>query len=190
MRIDLNRIRDIDRTIVLTILALAAGIAVSGWLVADVSKREKLVDTLAAEVAQKETQAGALPQDTAAPLSGEELAEKVLRLVAPAGAEEELREELAMLAAEHHLEGFKTESATTAVDPASADVENALLMSLGVPSYTDITIEFQAEYDEAARFMDAVEKLPQRVLIKTAEMGKAYPKVGGRLILRAYQKGP
>ena len=52
MRIDLNRIRDVDRTIVLTILALAGGIAVSVWLVMDVGKREKAVDTLRAEVEQ------------------------------------------------------------------------------------------------------------------------------------------
>src|SRR5712691_8004216 len=104
MRLDLSRIRDIDRMIVLTILALAAGIAVSGWLVADVAKRGKAVDALAAEVSQTESQAGALPKETAAPIPPEELQEKIRHLVVPEGTEEALEQQVAMLATEHHLD--------------------------------------------------------------------------------------
>lgn len=189
MRIDLNRIRDIDRTLVLTILTLAAGIAVSVWLVTDVGKREKAVDTLRAEVEQNEFQVAALPKETATPLSPEELAEKIQLLVAFPGAEDELREHLAMLSVEHHLDVLKIENAATPIDPAGTGTEIPLLLSLSVMSYTDITIHFRAEYEDAARFMDSVERLPQRAIIRTAELRRNPPKVEGTLVLRVYQKG-
>jgi hypothetical protein len=188
MRIDLSRIRDIDRTIVLTILTLVAGIAISAWLVNDVSKREKEVDALKAEVDQGESQVGSLPPQPAASLTPAQLQDMIDGLVVAPGADSGLREELSKLADQHLLDGVKINYDSVAIDPASPEGENGILLGLGISGYTDITIDFSTDYQSAVRFMDAVEKLPQRMLLRTASLRRAFPRVAAKLSLRVYQK--
>jgi Tfp pilus assembly protein PilO len=189
MRIDLSRIRDINRTIVLMVVAVAAAIAISVWLIRDVGAREKEVDQLQAEVSQNESQAASLPQQSSTPLTPEQLAEKIQGLVIPRGAEQALQQELATIAETHHIEVRKITGEPTPVNPADTQGGNALLLAMGIASYIDITIEFDAEYEDAARFVEALENRPQRLLIQSLEMRRNPPRISGRLALRAYQKG-
>src|SRR5262245_31398952 len=133
MRIDLNRIRNVDRMLVLTIAVLVAAAGISAWLYQDVAKREKTVDALAAEVTQYESQANSIPQSTTPALTAEEVAERLSRLGLPKGSEEGFREKLAALATAHHLDVHSIMYSQTPVDTANATGENPLLVALGIP---------------------------------------------------------
>jgi hypothetical protein len=189
MRFDLSRIREIDRSVVLTVVALLASIGISAWLVRDVSRRESDLQILGAEVSQTEAQVAGLPRQTASPLSEAELKEKTVRLVGPAGSEEELRAQLSSMAADHNLQNVKIDYKATTVDAANTDPANLLLQALSVQRYIDISIDFKADYIDAARFLDSVEKLPQKVLVRSADIRRDKPQVSGSLHLRIYQKG-
>ncbi|MND02978.1 hypothetical protein D3C83_225800 [compost metagenome] len=59
-----------------------------------------------------------------------------------------------------------------------------------ITKYILVTIDFQATYEDASRFLGALEQLPQRVLIKGAELRRDpanLPKINGTVTLRLYQ---
>ena len=74
-------------------------------------------------------------------------------------------------------------------EAASTAANTPVLQSLGVTEYTIITIDYVADYENAARFMGAIERLPQHVSIGAGEMRREPPRVAGTLTLHVYRKG-
>jgi hypothetical protein len=193
MRIDLSRLKGIDRNLILIVVALAAGIGISAWLVNDVSAREKAVDKLAQEVDANKRQVDSLPHQTAEPLTSEQLSEKVSPFFLPVGKEEELREELSRLAAEHHFSNVKIEMKPDDIDPAAKDGDDLFLASFGAKKRVEVSITFQAEYQDAAQFLGALQTLSQHVLVRDTNLNRGdIPTMGARIsgtiALRVYQK--
>jgi hypothetical protein len=190
MRIDLSRIRDIQRGTVITFAVLIAGILVSVWLVQDVAKREKELEALKTEVDNNQVQVNAAPKPAAAPLTPEQLSERMGPLIISNEKLDDFREQLASAATENRLDVRKLELKSVALDPASTDAEDIALLSLQISKYILVTIDFQATYENSARFLGALEQMPQRVLIKEAELrrdGGNIPNISGTVTLRLYQ---
>lgn len=190
MRIDLGRIRDIPRGTVIAFVILLGGLLAAAWLVKDVAKREKAIELLRTEVDNTQAQADSLPKQIAEPLTAEQLSEKVGPLIISNEGLDEFREQLADAATDNHLDVRKLELKSVPVDPASAAGEDLTLLSLQITKYVLVTIEFQATYENAAKFMGALEQLPQRVLIKGAELRRdsaILPKISGTVTLQVYQ---
>lgn len=194
MRFDLKQLKNIDRNAILIVVALIAGIGISMWLVKDVSKRQKEVDQLAAEVDTSKQQVDSLPRQTTAPLTPEQLSEKIGPFFLPVGNEEALKEELARLASEHHLSVSSINLEIKPVnDPQAPDSEDPILASLGITKKVEVSISFQAEYQDSAKFLEALKELRQGVLIRGASFTRGeYPlmrtKISGSVSLRLYQK--
>jgi hypothetical protein len=189
MRVDLSRIRDIQRGTVIAVLALIASVFVSAWLVKDVSQREKEIEVLKAEVDNKQAQANALPKP-ATPLTPEQLSEKMGPLLVPGDKVGEFQEQLASAATENDLEVRKLDLKPVSVDPASTEAEDVALISMQITKYILVTIDFHATYEDAARFLGDLEQLPQRVLVKGAELRRDAPnnpKISGTVTVRLYQ---
>jgi hypothetical protein len=193
MRIDLSRLKGIDRNLILLIVALAAGVGISYWLVNDVSRREKAVDKLAQEVDASKRQVDSLPQQTAQPLTPEQLSEKVSPFFLPVGKEETLREDLSRLAVEHHFSNVTIDLKANDVDPAAKEGDDPFLASLGAKKRVEVNIVFQAEYQDAAQFLGALKTLSQHVLVRNTTLNRGdIPAMGSRIsgtiALRVYQK--
>jgi hypothetical protein len=197
MRIDLKQqLKKIDRNAVLIVVALIAGIGISAWLIKDVSARQKAVDKLAADVDADKRQVDSLPPQTAQPLTPEQLSEKIGPFFLAGGTEEVLRADLANLAAEYHLSGVNINlDAKNVNDPqAPPDAEDSILASLGITKKVEVSISFQAEYQDSAKFLEALkQQLHQKVLIRGANLVRGeFPRMGtkvsGSVTLRLYQK--
>jgi hypothetical protein len=193
MRVNLSFIKKIDRNLVLLVVALAAGVGISFWLVKDVSSREKAVDKLAQEVDANKRQVDSLPQQTAQPLTPEQLSEKVGPLFLPIGKEEELRAELANLAATHHFANVSINMNSEDVKADATEGDDSFLASLGAKKRVEVSIAFQAEYQDAAQFLGSLDTLSQRVLVKETNLKRGDittigTKVSGTIALRVYQK--
>jgi hypothetical protein len=190
MPIDISRIRDIPRGTVLTFAVLIAGILVSVWLVQDVAKREKELEALKTEVDNNQVQANAAPKPGVAPLTPEQLSEKMGPLIISDEKLDDFREQLASAATENRLEVRKLELKPVALDSASTDPEDLALLSLQISKYILVTIDFEATYENSARFLGALEQMPQRVVIRQAELRRdpgKIPNINGTVTLRLYQ---
>jgi len=189
MRIELSRLKDIDRSAVIAIVALVVGVFGASWLVLETFKQENAVETLASEVGRKQLQVDVLPRQDNAAADAAEIDAQINRLFLPVGREGAIREQLARIAEENHLELQKVEYTAAVVDPASTNGDDPVLQSLGVSNYTLVTIDFRAEYEDVSRFIGAVEKMPQGVLVRSGDLRRDPPRVAGTIALRVYQKG-
>jgi hypothetical protein len=190
MRTDLSRIRDIPRGTVIAFVVLIAGVFASAWLVKDVAKREKAIEVLKVEVGNNEIQANALAKSGTAPMTPEQLSEKMGPLIVSDDKVDDFREQLATAATENRLEVRKLELSPVTVNPASTEAEDLALLSLQISKYILVTIDFHATYEDSARFLSALEQMPQRVLIRGAELRRDAPnnpKISGTVTLRVYQ---
>jgi uncharacterized protein YoxC len=192
MRIDISRIREIDRNMVLIAVALIAGIAVSVWLIQGVSKEEKAVDALKGEVDTLQAQADAITKPTTSLLTPEQLSERISPLVvSKAFTVADLQQQVAEAATQNHLTGVQTKSQTVIVNATATEGEDLTLQAMGIARYFVLTVDFQATYEHASAFLNALEQLPQRVQINAAELKRdppSIPKIQGTVTLRLYQK--
>lgn len=190
MRIDLSRIRDIPRGAVITFVVLIAGILISAWLVKDVATSEKELEALKAQVDRNQVQANAVGKPGTALLTPEQLSEKMGPLIISDEKLGDFQEQLASAATENDLEVRKLELKPVPVDPNSTEAEDFALTSMQISKYILVTIEFHATYEDTARFLSAVEQMPQRVLIREAQFNRDAannPKINGTVTMRLYQ---
>jgi hypothetical protein len=178
-----------DRPTAFAVAAFIAGLAIFLWFVNGVSGRERNAATFAAEVDAIQAQVNALPKDAAAPMTPEQLEQQVQLLSISAGAGNNLRTQLARTAEAHNIEVRRATYATMALSSNSATGDELALLSLGIVDATVITLDYAADYSDAARFIGAIGRLPQRVFVVANEMHREPPRTAGTLTLRVYQRG-
>lgn len=186
MRTDLKQ-SGVDSTRVFAVGALIAALAMSFWFVNRVSARERNAATFAAEVDAIKAQVDALP-DASAPMTPQELEQQVQRLSIDAQAASNLRTQLARAAAAHNIEVRRTTYATTPLSSNNASGDELVLSALGIVNTTVVTLDYAADYADAARFIGAIGRLPQRVFVVGNAMHRDPPRTAGTLTLRFYQR--
>ena len=182
MRIELGRIKDVPRGIVIAGAALAFGAAACVWMFMDLSKREATIAQLSTEANAKQEQVNSIPP--LQPIRPDENSLELLNSMVMSQANEpELFEQLSRLASDNGLEEVTINS-----DPPTT-IEDPSLVALGINRQLNLKIDFKAEYPDAARFLGSIGSLQRSIVIRDVQLRRAPPKVGATLSLQVYQKG-
>ena len=176
---------------VIAATVLVIGIAASIWMFMDLSAKGKVVNTLAREVASKKQQVDQLPPSSGKPDTAEDagLAERFNRIVMAPDAIPQLQEQISQIAVENNLENFSISSDVTQLDTASTGIDANALTLLGVKRSVMISISFRADYADMARFLGAINKLPQSLIVRTVSLRRLNPKLESTVAVQVYQRG-
>lgn len=190
MRLEIKQLENIDKGMVIAVLILVVGIALSGWMFMDLSAREKAVGVLAAEVASKKKQVEALPPSSERANSGNpETAERFNRIVISPDALSGITEQIGGVAAKNHCESVTVSPELTQLTDTTPGLEGKMLPLLGVKQSITITVSFKADYENTARFLGELSKLPQMLIMKTVSLQRSGQKLDTTVAVQIYQKG-
>ena len=182
MRIELSRIKDIPRTLVVASVTVLLGAAGCVWMFMDLSKRQTMIAQLGTEVDSKQQQVNAI--SPVQPDPQDEFSQALLNnMMVSAADEPQLFEELSRLASENGLEEITINS-----DPPTT-IEDPALKSLGITRQLNLRMNFKAEYADAARFLGSIGRLQRSIVVRDVQFRRDPPKLGATVAFEVYQKG-
>lgn len=174
--------------IVGTLLALA----LTGGMLYDLNRRSTAALALKQEVERKEAEAASIQLPDAEEESKWAEQEKQLKSILLSDQQvPEFQGEVTRIAYEYRLQrlGINNEDKVLNPDqPISSD--DAKLLPLGIRRYVLVTLKFQGEYPDMARFLAAISKLPRPVEFHTIDMRRNPPWIDGSVILKVYKREP
>ena len=191
MRIEIKQLQGIDKGMAIAILVLVVGVAVSAWMFMDLSAKRKAITTLASQVASKKIQVEQLPVSTEQAGSGDAaLAERFNKVVVAPDAVSAISEQIGRIAAENNCdEELSIKPEVTPLTETSPGNDAKALTLLGVKQAVVITVTFKADYADTARFLGAISKLPQTLIVRTVTLHKSNLKLDTLVAVQVYQKG-
>ena len=167
---------------------LALGLA--GGMVYDTNRRRAEASNLKQEVASKELEAASIQVSSEADQA--QWAEKEAQLSSILLSDQavpEFLEEVTRLANENQLVRLGINNEDKLLDPAqSTSPEETKLMAVGIRRYLLITLKFQSEYQDMARFLAGVSKLQRPVEFEIVDMRRNPPWVDVTVTLRVYKR--
>jgi Tfp pilus assembly protein PilO len=175
--------------IVVTVVLLA----MAGGMIYDVNRRRAEADSLNKDMVRKEQDASAVALPTDEDQAEWASREKQLAdLLLPDQAVPELLEEITRLANENRLQrlGISNEDKSLEGTQTVPSPEDAKLLAVGIKRYLVITLKFQSEYPDAARFLGAVAALRRPVEFGVVDMRRNPPQLDVTLTLKVYKREP
>jgi hypothetical protein len=189
MRADIKRLISVDRQTLkyASIVLLCA--AISAGLLLDLNQRNRRITELTRDVEAREQQAAGtqLPSEDQIRLNAE--AERLFN--AAIVGEESIPlvfEEITRAGSDHRVQ-MEIQSEDKTIADTTEDPVEASARSLGISSYLIVTVKFQAEYADAAQFLGAISRLPHAVPLRSLEIHREPPLVGGTMRLHVYKRG-
>jgi Tfp pilus assembly protein PilO len=151
---------------------------------------EKTLAKLKQEVESKEQQAlGAKPPNIEEQSKWTDQQARLTNLLLTDQAEAQFMEELTRVASESGIQrlGMNTEANSPAAGKAP---EDAGILAAGVHRYLTVTLRFQGQYAEVARFLGGVSKLQRPVEFRLIDMKRSLPVIDVQVVINVYKKEP
>jgi Tfp pilus assembly protein PilO len=167
-------------------------LGIAGAMLYDANRRVKEAATLVQETDRKEQEAAVvqIPSDE----DQAQWAEKDRQLASLLLSDQqvpEFLEDVARLANENHLQRLGINNEDKVIDPNQpGSPEDGKLASVGIRRYLLVTLKFQSEYPDAARFLAAVSQLPRPVEFQVVDMRRNPPALDMTLVLKVYKREP
>ena len=169
---------------------LVVALVVTGWFAYNLNAKRTDAAKLRQEIERKERDL-----QSAVPPPAEEQAkwrqqEKLLSdLLLPDDAVPQFFEEVTRIANENHLQRLGLNTEETVIDPNNAaSPEQMRLLGVGVRRYLVVTVKFQGEYPDVARFLGGVATLPRPVEYHTIELRRNPPLIDVTVVMNVYKR--
>ena len=167
-------------------------LGIAGGMLYDANRRIKEAGTLRQDADRKEQEAFTvqIPSDEDQAQWGTKEKQLSSLLLSDQQVPEFL-EDVARLANENHLQRLGISNEDKVIDPAQpATPEDGKLANVGIHRYLLVTLRFQSEYPDAARFLAAVSQLPRPVEFQIVDMRSKPPMADMTLVLKVYKREP
>ena len=167
-------------------------LGISGGMLYDMNRRSTEAVTLKLEADRKEQEASTVQIPTDAEQAKWATNEKEMSgFLLTDQTVPEFLEDVARLANENHLQRLAINNEEKTINPEQpATPEDGKLVTLGIKRYLQVTLRFQSEYPDAARFMTAVARLPRPVEFQLVDMRRNPPTIDIILVLKVYKREP
>jgi Tfp pilus assembly protein PilO len=166
-------------------------IGLAGGLLYSLGSGRKAVATLKQQVESKENQASpAKPPSSEEQTKWTEQETQINSVLLTEQAVPELMQEITKLAADSGIQQrFTMTTEDQVIDPAkSGSVNQATAAAVGVQRYLAITMRFQGKYEDVARFLGGVSKLPRPVEYQVLDIKRTVPLVDVQVVLNVYKR--
>jgi Tfp pilus assembly protein PilO len=168
------------------VLSLALGIG----LLYSLTGIRKTVTKLKQDVEAKEQQAGgAKLQSPEEQSQWAEEQDRLNNLLLSDQAESQFMAEITRVASESGIQRLGMSSEGNSSD-AGKTQEDAKILALGVHRYLTVTLRFQGQYADVARFLGGVSKLQRAVEFHLVDMKRAFPLIEVQVVMNVYKKEP
>lgn len=172
------------------IIGTAVALALAGGMIYDLERRRAESSTLKQEVERKEKEAASL--QLPGPEEESQWTQKQKQFSSILLSDQqvpEFLEEITRIANENHLQRLGINNEDKVLDPNQPiSAEDAKLLPIGIRRYLLVTLKFQSEYPDAARFMAAVSKLPRPVEFQLVDLRRNPPWIDATVILKVYKR--
>lgn len=174
------------------ILGTLVLLGIAGGMVFDADRRTTEAITLRLEAERKEQEASTIKIPTDAEQAQWAANQNQLSSLLLSDQEvPEFLEDVTRLANENHLQRLGINNQDKVIDPKQPGApDDGKLLDVGIRRYLLVTLTFQSEYPDAARFLAAISQLPRPVEVQVVEMRRNPPTVDMTLVLKVYKREP
>jgi Tfp pilus assembly protein PilO len=168
----------------------ALALALAGGMIYDLTGRNANATKLKLEVERKEQEAASIQFPGAGEESRwNEREQQLSSSLLSDQAVAEFLEEVTRIANENHLQRLGITNEDKVVGPNQpASPEDAKLPAVGIRRYLLVTLKFQSEYPDAARFMAAVASLARPVDFQVVDLKRNPPWVDVTVTFKVYRR--
>jgi Tfp pilus assembly protein PilO len=144
------------------------------------------------EVEQKEQQArGANPPALEEHRRWAEQEDRLTNLLLPEQAVPQFFEEVTRIATETGIQRLGMNTEEISIDPSKAvSSEDAKVIAVGIRRYLAVTMKFQGQYTDIARFLGGVAKLDRPTEYHFVNLKRTFPLIEVQLVMNVYKREP
>ena len=169
---------------------LILALSIAGWLVYGLNAKRTDVAKAKQEIERKEHDiqnvVTASPEDQA---RWQQQERQLGNLLLTDDAVPQFFEEVTRIANENHLQRLGLNTEETVIDPNnSPSPEQMRLLGVGIRRYLVVTVKFQGEYPDVARFLGGVSTLPRPVEYHTIELRRSPPLIDVTVVMNVYKR--
>ena len=165
-------------------------LGLAGFMFFDGSRKKAESEAALRNVEQKESQAQSVQLPAEEEVQQWLQQEQDLQTVLISDqTEPELNQELSRLAADNRLERYVVNTEQHTIDPDKSPSPDELkLLNVGIKRYLTMTVTFNAQYSDAARFLSQVKNLQRSLTYKTIRLRRNPPFVDASVVMHIYKK--
>jgi len=165
-------------------------LGLAGFMFFDGSRKKAESEAALRNVEQKESQAQSVQLPAEEEVQQWLQQEQDLQTVLISDqTEPELNQELSRLAADNRLERYVVNTEQHTIDPDKSPSPDELkLLNVGIKRYLTMTVTFNAQYSDAARFLSQVKNLQRSLTYKTIRLRRNPPFVDASVVIHIYKK--
>ncbi len=190
MPITLTSLTSQQKSTAVYVALLTAALIIAGWLMYDLNTKRTNVARTRQEIERKEhdiqNAAIAGPEDQA---KWQQQEKQLSDLLLTDDAVPQFFEEVTRIANENHLQRLGLNTEETVIDAAnSPSPEQMRLLGVGIRRYLVVTVKFQGEYPDVARFLGGVSRLPRPVEYHAIELRRSPPLIDVSVVMNVYKR--
>ena len=181
-----------QQTTLIYIAGFVLALGLAGGLLYNLSSSRATLGKQKQEVERKETQAR-----TAKPPSLEEQSKwagqesQLNDLLLSDQAGPQFFEEVTRIATENGIQRLGMNTEEISIDPTKAgSPEEAKVIAVGIRRYLAVTMKFQGQYADIARFLGGVAKLPRPIEYHVVNLKRTLPLIEVLVVMNVYKREP
>lgn len=178
-----------------TVICFAGFLLLLGLAVAmlyNLNSSRAAVDRQKQDVERKEQQArGAKPPTLEEQRKWAEQEARLTNLLLPEQAVPQFFEEVTKIATETGIQRLGMNTEEISIEPSKAvSPEEAKVIAVGIRRYLAITMRFQGQYPDIARFLGGVAKLDRPIEYHFVNLKRIVPLIEVQLVMNVYKREP
>jgi Tfp pilus assembly protein PilO len=179
-----------QRRTLIFLVGFVLALVLSGYLIYDLNGERATVARLKQEVERKEREAQAVQLPTLEEQNRwAEQEKQVNEILLPEQTVPLFFEEVTRVANENGLERLGINTEEIVLDPnKSTAADEATPVGIGVRRYLVVTLKFQGDYQNVARFLGGISKLPRPLEYRTVDIRRSPPKVEVMVVMNVYKR--
>ena len=181
-----------QQTTVAYIAGFVVSLVISGFLLYNLSTARTASARQVQDVERKEKQARGVTLPTAEEQAKwAEQETQVANYLLPEQGVPQFFEEVTRIATETGVQRVGMNTDEVAIDPnKAASPEEARVVAVGVRHYLAVSMKFQGQYTDVARFLGGVAKLDRPIEFHLVELKRTVPLIEVQLVMNVYKKEP
>jgi Tfp pilus assembly protein PilO len=181
-----------QQTTLVYIIGCVLMLLVAGGLLYSLNSSAATVTKLKQDVERKEKQAKGVRPATAEEQSQWEAQETQLgSLLLSEQAVPQFFEEVTRIATENSIQRLSMNSEEVTIDPGkAATADEARVIAVGIKHYLAVTMKFQGQYVDVARFLGSVAMLDRPIQYHLVELKRGFPYIEAQVVINVYKREP
>ena len=179
-----------QQTTLVYIAGFVLSLGLAGGLLYNLGSQRSLTAKLKQDVEKNETQARGLNPPSLEEQSKWTAEEDQLNSVLLTEQNQpQLFEEVTKAAADNGIQGLGMTTEEVTIN-AAKETTDAQVADVGIRRYLAVTMKFRGQYQDVARFLGAVSKLPRPIEYHSVNMRRTFPLVDVQVVLHVYKREP